>query len=971
MKKVIRIIAITLGTILVLLILIPIIFKSKIEALVKEEINKQVEATVDWEKFSLTFFRGFPNLSVNLHDLSVIGQGEFEGDTLVALKRFELRVKPLTALKDEVVVNSILLDRPMINGIVLEDGTANYDIVPPGDPVADETGEEKEEKPADVKEPAGVKEGGTSLGVSLERFAIMHARIQYRDEAGDLFASIGDLSLEVSGDLGMEQTDVTVAMDIRDLDAISGGISYMKKGTVAMDLVAAADMVNSVYTLKKNEIRINGLVLGAEGTLTMPEDGSIIPDIHFFTRETSFQTLLSMVPAIYLQDFESLETSGKLALEGTVEGVMKDSIMPDATLKLSVTDGFFSYPDLPKDVSDVQINLDVNYKGSDMDATTVNMDKFHMLLGGNPFDMTLQVDHPFSDMHVAGMVKGMIDFATLSDIVPMEDLDLSGRLDTDLSWDTRMSFIENEEFEKVSLDGRLIIEEVVVEAPDIPVPVQLKKLAMFFTPRYVNLETVDLLLGASDLHLDGRLTNFIPYVFEGQTVSGLLNVSSSLLDANELMPESASEESAGEGAAEAGEQEEDAEQAQEDAPAGDTEAPADSVATPSQVKIPENIDFAMTLDMKKILYDNIGITNLEGNMNVREGVAYIDQLDLEVVEGTVGVEGTVDTRGEFTSADVELDMLGIDIPASYETFVAIEKLAPVARHCKGKANVEIELRTLLDAAFNPIYPSIDADGHLYAKDLKVEQPATLEKLASTLKNEKLRNLELDRADIRFAIREGRVIVEPFDMNFEDSKINVSGSHGIDQTMDYTLDMKIAKKDLGAGANELMNSVSALASGAGLNISQSETLNVIANITGTFKDPKIKTDLGGNVTKATQTVKEAAVEEVKQEVERVKDEVKNRGTEEAAALIKNAEAEKAKLVQQAQEAGDRLVAEAEKKGEQLIEDAGSNPLKKIAANKGAQELVEQAEKQSARLVREAEVKGDAIIAKAKEEAAKLD
>ncbi|MCA1747554.1 MAG: hypothetical protein LC655_07640, partial [Bacteroidales bacterium] len=51
MKKVIRIIVITIGILLLLLITLPFLFKSKIEALVKQEVNKQVEATVNWSKF--------------------------------------------------------------------------------------------------------------------------------------------------------------------------------------------------------------------------------------------------------------------------------------------------------------------------------------------------------------------------------------------------------------------------------------------------------------------------------------------------------------------------------------------------------------------------------------------------------------------------------------------------------------------------------------------------------------------------------------------------------------------------------------------------------------------------------------------------------------------------------------------------------------------------------------------------------
>ncbi|MCK4989206.1 MAG: hypothetical protein KAS29_01925, partial [Bacteroidales bacterium] len=325
---------------------------------------------------------------------------------------------------------------------------------------------------------------------------------------------------------------------------------------------------------------------------------------------------------------------------------MVDSLLPDAALVLQVTDGYFAYPDLPKDVSDVQIELKVDYRGTDMDATTVVLERFHLLLGGNPFDLTLQVDHPISDMHVAGEAMGMIDFASLQDVVPLEDVTLGGRLEADLRWDTRMSYIEQEKFEQVDLAGTLMIEEVKVEAPDIPVPVELQKLEMVFNPRIVKLVTMDLKLGSSDLHLDGELSNFIPYVFNDQTVSGTLNVKSRLLDANELMPAD-TEDSV---------PEESEVQPEEEI----NVAPPDSLAEPGQTKIPENINFNLALDMERVIYDQIELDNITGVLKVSEGVAYMEELSLNVIEGSVTASGVVDTRGEFTEVDVLLDLNEVD-----------------------------------------------------------------------------------------------------------------------------------------------------------------------------------------------------------------------------------------------------------------------------------------------------------------------
>ncbi len=229
MKKLLRIFAILIGSILILLILIPLLFKSKIEVIVKEKINESVYATVDWSRFSLSLFRGFPDLSVNLHQLSVVGLDDFQGDTLLGLKRFELRANPFSAFKNDLQVKSILLVQPLINGLVLEDGRSNWDI-------AREDTEEEE----DVSE-----DGGGSMNVSLENFTIRDGQIYYRDAMMGAEAVMETVNLDLSGDFSASQTDLKLSFGIDGLDAWHGGIPYMKKGRVEVDLIAAADLLEN------------------------------------------------------------------------------------------------------------------------------------------------------------------------------------------------------------------------------------------------------------------------------------------------------------------------------------------------------------------------------------------------------------------------------------------------------------------------------------------------------------------------------------------------------------------------------------------------------------------------------------------------------------------------------------------------------------------------------------------------------
>ena len=933
MKKLLRILSITIAVILLLLILIPVLFKSKIEAVVKEKVNERVYATVDWSRLSLSLFRGFPDLSINLHKVSVVGVEYFEGDTLLGLRRFELRANPFSAFGGDIQVKSILLDHPLINAIVSEDGTTNWDIARTG------SQEAIEEEVAE--------EVGSSMSISLEHFSIKRGRLYYKDAEMDAELAMDEFDLDLSGDFALEATDVGLKLDVAAIDAWYAGIRYLNKGTFRLELLAAANLTENRYRILENEIAINDLVLGTEGEFILLDDGAMDMDLRFRTRKTSFESLLSLVPAIYLNDFESLKTSGSLAIEGAVKGVMTDSIMPDATLKMQVTDGFFSYPDLPKDISDVQIDLLANYNGTDMDLTTVELKKFHLLLGGNPFDAKLLVDHPISDMHVAGALKGLIDIGSLKDALPMEDLDLEGQIRTDMSFDTRMSYIEKELYEDVNLEGSILVEGMSIETPDISVPVELLKLELNFTPRFVNLPGADLQMGSSDLHLEGALSNFLPYVFQGETLAGALEISSKLLDAGELFPE---EEIDTTGLA--------------------AEPLSDSLDAPSQTKIPENINLLLTLDMKKLIQDESILENLKGQVRLNDGIAYLEEMELDVIDGHARLGGSVDTRGEYTALDLTLDLREVDIPNAYSSFVTVERLAPMARYCKGDANVELDFTSLLDASFSPLYESINASGRIFTKDLQIYNMRSFVRLSELLKNEKFREMAPDEMNIKFRVKEGKVIVDPFDVSFNDSRITVSGLHGIDMSLDYLLDMNIAKSDLGKGAVDVMDGMSALASSAGFKIPASDYVKIKARIRGTFDEPLITTDLSANLDAGKAEVKKMVEERVIEEVQKVEEELREAASDKADEILKTAEAEVEIIMEEARKAGEQLVLEAEKQGENLVKEAGSNPLKKLAANKAAEELIRQANKQSENLINEARVQADEIMEKARSEAGKI-
>nr|MCU0348304.1 AsmA family protein [Saprospiraceae bacterium] len=133
-KRIFLIVGIFLLLFIAALVAIPFFFKDEILEQVKKTANEQLNAKVDFSGVDISLLRSFPSVSIGLNDYSVTGIEPFEGVKLAAGESARITVDFWSAWnfgKVPLNIQSITLDKPEINVIVLSDGTANYDIAKP------------------------------------------------------------------------------------------------------------------------------------------------------------------------------------------------------------------------------------------------------------------------------------------------------------------------------------------------------------------------------------------------------------------------------------------------------------------------------------------------------------------------------------------------------------------------------------------------------------------------------------------------------------------------------------------------------------------------------------------------------------------------------------------------------------------------------------------------------------------------
>jgi uncharacterized protein involved in outer membrane biogenesis len=359
MKTLLKIFGILLLVIIVLVIALPIIFKGKITEVAKEEINKSVNAQVELESVGFTLFKSFPNFNLNIKNLVISGNEPFEGDTLAFLRSIDVSIDLFSVISgSNYSIRKIAFTSPDIYIKVLEDGSTNYDIA-----VASDQTTPAEESPA---------EESAAFTLQIKNFIISNANFVYEDQSLGMKVGLLNMDHKLSGDFSADMTDLNTKTTIGKLNLTFDGIEYFKNTATDYNAIIQADLKNEIYTLKKNNLFLNNLQLQFEGSVSMIKD-DINLVLTFNTPKTEFKELLSLIPAIYVKDFETVQTSGKMSVSGHVKGIYNETSLPAFDLNLEVNDAMFRYPDLPEAVerSSFPLNFAVR-SGSETGVFTVN-----------------------------------------------------------------------------------------------------------------------------------------------------------------------------------------------------------------------------------------------------------------------------------------------------------------------------------------------------------------------------------------------------------------------------------------------------------------------------------------------------------------------------------------------------------------------------------------------------------------------
>jgi len=686
--------AIIIGLLLGAAIAIPLLFKDELLVALKEQINENVDAVVEFEDVNISLFRHFPNLSVRLDDFSVTGKEEFDGVRLAAGESLDLTLDLWSILSssqpDEL--KSIHLEKPEVNVYVLRNGKANYDIVA-----------------TDSTATADTTAESSDFLVKLQSYSISDGKLVYNDQTLPVIVEAKGLNHSGSGDFTATVFDLDTETEIDTLTVDYDGVAYLTNAHLTLDAKLNANLDEMKFTLMENDLLVNAMHLQADGFVQLPETGDDIGlDLTFNAPENEFKNLLSLIPNAFIEGYEDVQAEGQFQFDGFVKGTYSPASesYPTFQLQLNVAEANVQYPDLPLGITDIHTQASVNSPTSNLNDMVVDVPDFNLQIGSNPIGGRFNLKTPISDPNIDTRIEGVLDLAELAQAFPMEGVqDLKGTILADITAQTRLSTIENEDYANANVKGKLGVQNVVYNANGLP-NIQVQGAQVDFNPQNVAIENFNAQLGQSDVQATGTIDNILAYFSPNKKLTGQFNIRSNYFNADEWMTTSES--------------------------SAEAVPTATSAPQPEETELPlENFDFDITAEIAELDYDIYKMSDLSTRANVTSNALTLDQFAMQINGSELTATGAVTNLfnflfyNEILRGAVNLDAPLIDINGLMPE--ATEESESTAATTESTATVppyryNIDLQGSIDRLIYDVYnlTGITTTGNITEDEITIE-----------------------------------------------------------------------------------------------------------------------------------------------------------------------------------------------------------------------------------------------------------
>ena len=472
---IILLVGISVGTALYL-----VFTPEKTTKIVNHYANELLNADVNFRNIDITFLSTYPNFYLTINDGNIVSKA-FEQtslafptakDSLLSFSACRIKLDPIKYLSSkDLEIDTVYFDNIQAFVFTSEDGKANWEVFPPSE--------------EDTTSTDFVLEDYIS-SVAIGNITVTSGKINYEDYASKVFANINKTNLELNGNFLDPNATLNFHIRLEKINLKTDSVVLAKDVTIDFGTKFYANIDSTNIDLSKASLAINDIEFDMDGYVAMPDTSNIVIDAHLQASVPAIDMAKKMVPAAMLPIVNTMDATGSLNIDATLKGNYNQASYPTVLTSIVLKDASFKHEMIDFWINNIQLDATAFV---DLNNNVPSYAKINTFSLDNTFatlKTKAQIHNLLKDPLVNASLATNVNIGRALQFFPVvEGMDISGKSNVDISINTALSSITNQQWEKVNASAMIMLKEMAVDSPK-------DTMHIAFPKAKINLKTNDI-----------------------------------------------------------------------------------------------------------------------------------------------------------------------------------------------------------------------------------------------------------------------------------------------------------------------------------------------------------------------------------------------------------------------------------------------------------------------------------------------
>ncbi|MFP9115741.1 AsmA family protein [Flavobacterium sp. RHBU_3] len=490
-----------------------------------------------------------------------------------------------------------------------------------------------------------------------------------------------------------------------------------------------------------------------------------------------------------------VDLKGTLRAELVANGFFNadKKLLPKTKGNIILKDGWLKTTHYPNPIKDITFVATVdNPKGTYQDLK-VAITPASFVFEGNPVFVNASIED-LTDVLYNARIKGELNVGRIYQVFKQKGMDVTGYAKADLSLKGRQSYATTGQYSKLDNKGTLLLKHIKTTSELFPKAFFINEGLFRFQNEKMWFEKFAANYGKSDFALNGYLLNTINYFIEQKgTLHGEFNLNSKLINIDEFMSLKDGEN--------------------EDRKTAVVYAKEENPKMSGVVAVPKNLDVWLSANAEKVEYNGLLIQNLKGKTGISKGQMYLQGANFEIIGCKVGIDARYDDESALAANfDAHFTAKDFSVKRAYNEIPMFREMATAASKAEGIISIDYTVKGDLNGNMGPIYESLQGDGIINLRDIKVQGLKMFGALSKKTGQDGLNNPSFEGITIKSHIDNNLIHIDPFTFKVSLFRPTIKGTTSFNGLLDLRIRVGLPPMGL---------------------------IGVPVTVTGTHNDPKIK------------------------------------------------------------------------------------------------------------------------------------